>query len=165
MAYTDIPALKRSIVDQLAAVMPTCLVLNQPVPVDYAYPGHNNQRPTHVWMFNARLVSDYGSMCAGTKRRDQLWTLQILIEHWQAALTVDAAGSNELQQQVEAVVVDIAGRIDQWVAANPTLGQTTSGSVPVDYATFAGFVLEQGEHPNGAAARGTVDITVRIRPK
>lgn len=165
MAYADIPALKRSIVEQLAEIMPDCPVLNKAVQVDYAHPGANLQRPTHVWMFNARMVSEYGSMGAGTKRRDQVWTLQLLIEHWQAARTIDGSGANELQQQIEAVVVDIAGRIDQWIAANPTLGQTTSGSVPVDHATFAGFVLEQGEHANGAAARGTVDITVRIRPK
>jgi len=165
MAYVDVPTLKRSIVDQLAEVMPDCPVLSKRVPVDYAWPGQKNQRPTHVWMFNARMLSEYGSMGAGTKRRDQVWTLQLTIEHWRSAVAVDASGSNELQQQIEAVVVDIAGRIDQWIASHPTLGQSTTGSVPVDYARFAGFVLEQGEHPNGAAARGTVDIEVRIRPK
>jgi hypothetical protein len=165
MAYADIPTLKRAIVDQLAAIMPDCPVTNKPVPVDYAYPGQKNQRPTHVWMFNARCLSEYGSMGAGTKRRDQLWTLQLVVEHFRDARAVDGSGSNELQQQIEAVVVEISGLIDQWVATHPTLGQNTPGSVPVDHATFAAFALEQGEHATGAAARGTVDITVRIRPK
>jgi hypothetical protein len=61
--------------------------------------------------------------------------------------------------------VQIAGLIDEWVAANPQLGQTTSSDVPVDFASFDSFTLEQGLPESGATARGTCTISVRIRPK
>lgn len=164
MAFVDIATLKRSIVDQLAEIMP-----NDPdgrhIAVDYAWPGTENQKPTHVWLFNARCVSEYGAMGAGRKRRDQVWTLQFVIEHWRDGRTLDGQGRNVLQEKVDATVAEIAGVIDDWIATNPTLGQTAAGDVPVDFATFNGWTLEQGERATGASARGTVDITVRIRPK
>lgn len=165
MAYVDMVTLKRVIVDELAARMPECPVTTRPVPVDYAWPGSDHQKPTHVWMFNARSVSDYASMGAGTKRRDQTWTLTLLIEHYRDGRTVDDTSRNVLQADVDQTVTDIAGIIDDYIATDPKLGQTTTGSVPVDYATFAGFTLEQGERATGASARGTVEITIRLRPK
>ena len=165
MAYVDIPALKRSVVDQLAAIMPQRWD-GAEIPFDYAWPGTANQKAAHVWLFNARCVSEYGSLGAGRKRRDQTWTLEIVIEVLREGVVIDpATGLNVGQELADAAVVEIAGLIDEWIAENPTLGQTTSTDVPVDFATFDTFVLEQGEHATGASARGTVAISVRIRPK
>jgi hypothetical protein len=165
MAYVDIATLKRSIVDQLAAIVPDCEVTGQPVPVDYAWPGQDAQRPTHMWLFNARCISEYGAMGAGRKRRDQIWTLQLVIEVQRKGRALDVSGRNVLQEVADRVVIDLAGLVDNWIAGDPKLGQTTSSDVPVDFATFNGYTLEEGVFDGGASARGTVDITVRIRPK
>lgn len=164
MAWVDIPRLKRSVVEQLREVMPSLDGWPE-IRVDYAYPGEKHQRPVHVWLFNARCVSEYGAMGAGRKRRDQTWTFEVVIEAVHQGASVDGQGFNIGQERADAIVTEIAGAIDDYVATNPTLGQTQSGDVPVDHATFSGFTLEEGQHATGAATRGTCAITIRIRPK
>lgn len=165
MAYVDPVALKLVLVDQLSEVMPNAAG-EQPIPVDYAWPGPALQRRTgHVWLFNARCVSEYGAMGAGRKRRDQVWTFEVVAEVVHEGEAVDGSGRNTGQAKADATLVAIFGAIDDYVATNPTLGQTTTGDVPVDFATFDGYTIEQGQHATGASVRGTGVITVRIRPK
>jgi hypothetical protein len=164
MAYADIPTLKRSFAAQLEEIMPTDWD-GKHVPVDYAWPGTDQQRPLHVWLFNARSTSTPGPMGGRPYRRDQTWALDVVIEGVHKGATLDRSGRNVLQEKVDAAIVQIAGLIDEWVAANPQLGQTTSSDVPVDFASFDSFTLEQGLPESGATARGTCTISVRIRPK
>lgn len=166
MAYVDLPALKRSLVAQLAEAMPRTDDGNQ-IPVDYAWPGSAHQRRRgHVWLFNARCVSEYGAMGAGRKRRDQVWTFEIVAEVVYDGAAIDPATKRNIgQEQADATVVLIFGTIDDFVAENPTLGQTGAGDVPVDFAMFGGYTIEQGQPDKGASVRGTGTITVRIRPK
>ncbi|MTA13494.1 MAG: hypothetical protein F2534_12910 [Actinobacteria bacterium] len=164
MAYVDIVALRRSIVAQLAEIMPTNW-LGKPVPVDYAWPGSDLQQPLHVWVFSARCESRYDAMGAGTKRRDQTWTVDVVIEAIRKDPTLDRSGRNVMQAEVDAAVMQVFGVIDDWIAADPKLGQTSTSDVHVDFATLTAFTLEQGLPDVGATARGTCTISARIRPK
>lgn len=164
MAYVDVPALKRSLVDQLQLVMPTDWDGNE-ARIDYAWPGASHQRPLHAWFFNARCLSEPSSMGAGTKRRDQTWELVIRIEAKRQKPAVDGQGRNVGQELADAAVMSVAGMLDDWIARNPKLGQTTAADVPVDYASFASFTLEEGVVDTGVGAVGTFTFTVRIRPK
>lgn len=165
MAYVDIPALKRSIVDQLAAEVLPDGFDGKPIPVDYAWPGIDNQKPVHVWMFNAAVTSEPRAQMSGRKRRDQTVELTIVFEAVKQGATVDRSGRNVLQEIVDAKIAEIAGSIDEWLADNPTAGQTSSSDVPVDWARFDGWTLEQGVLDGGASARGTVRISIRTFPK
>lgn len=164
MAYVDVPALKRSIVDQLAQVLPDGFD-GKPIPIDYAWPGTDKQKPVHVWMFNATTASEPRGQMAGRKRRDQTVTLDIVVEVIKQGATVDQSGRNVLQEAVDAKITEIVGVIDEWIADNPTAGQTSSADVPVDWARFDGWTLEQGVLTGGASGRGTVRISIRTFPK
>ena len=165
MAYADIPTLKRSLVNQLAEILPNDWDGNA-CRIDYAHPGEKLQRQLHVWFFNARCVSEPGSMGAGRKRRDQVWQLTLMVQAMRKTRTVDPATSQNVgQEKLDAYVMAVFGAIDEWVADNSTLGQTTNNDVPVDYATVDTFTLEEGISPTGAGAVGTLTISVRIRPK
>jgi hypothetical protein len=165
MPYNELRRLKLFLVDAWAeSVMPVDPATDRLVPIDYAWPGPY-QKPTHVWFYNGRVESDYGPMGAGTKRRDQTVTFNAVIECTRVGKTVDAEGRNVLQQQADEMVEMIAGRIDQWVAQNPTLGQTVAGMVPVDFARFQSFELAGGPTTNGVGTTGLVQISYRTRPK
>lgn len=164
MAFVDIVALRRSIAAQLEPLMPANWQ-GKPVPVDYAWPGSDHQQPLHVWVFNARCESRPDTMSTGTKRRDQTWTIDIVIEAIRKDPTLDRAGRNVLQAEVDSAVVQVFGVIDDWIATDPKLGQTSTSDVHVDFATLTAFVLEQGLPDVGATARGTCTVSARIRPK
>lgn len=164
MAYVDIPALKRSVVDQLEPLMPLTPDGKQ-IPFDYAHPGIDHQKMAHVWLFGARCLSVPSTQSAGRKRRDQTWSLTIQIEAIDPGPVVDATARNIGQQRVDALVMEIAGIIDEWVAEYPTLGQTYDYSVPVEWAQVDSITLEEGVRDNGSAAACQVVISARIRPK
>ena len=158
MAYNLLTTLKRGLVVELAQILPSDTV------VEYAWPGSKYQKPVHVWTANGSTVSQPSTMRAGRKRRDQRVTFDVIIECYETAKTVDAQGVNVLQEVADEKVETIAGLIDEWIADNPLLGQTTTSSLPVDYATFDGFTLTHGPTDTGCAARAVCTISVRLRP-
>lgn len=164
MAYDQISRVKRSMVAALAEIMPGSEATGFPVPVHYAWPGAEHQRPLHVWFANARTVSQPSTQRAGRKRRDQTVTFDIIVECRLKGATRDKNGVNVLQEQADAQVEEIVGLIDEWVADNPLLGQTTSDDVPIDWATFDGWTLTHGPESDGCGAIGVVTISYHIRP-
>lgn len=164
MSYIDIPRVKRSVADQLAAVLPNDID-GLKVRVDYAWPGAEAQRPVHIWFFGGRLVSEPDGQMSGRRRRDQTVTLPLVIEVQVEGRTLDGQGYNVLQEKADGIVNQIVGMIDEWLADNPTAGQTSSDDVPVDAATFGSFTLQEGLSATGATARGTCEISLRMYPK
>lgn len=165
MAYNQLATVKAAVAAGLAAVMPVDEQTNEVIPVHYAWPGQQHQRPTHVWLAGGRAVSDPAGMVAGRKRRDQRWSFDVIIECARRGQTVDDTGTNVLQRDADEIVEEIAGLVDEWVAANPKLGQTTTNDVHVDYGLVDSFTLEHGPTPDGVAARMIVTLTYRIRPR
>lgn len=163
MAYNDQIRLKLYLVDAWNQIMPTDTSTGMSVPVDYAWPGVH-QKATHVWMPNQRTASQPGAMKAGRKRRDQTSSFDVVIEASLKGRTLDPSGRNVLQQEADQIVSDVAGLIDEWVADNPTLGQTATGMIPVDYATFDSFNSEGGPTTDGVRTVGICQITYRLRP-
>jgi len=163
MAFNDLPRLKLYLVDQWAQIMPVDEQTGRQVPVDYAWPG-DHQKPTHVWLPNERTTSQPGAQRAGRKRRDQSVSFDVVIECSRTGRTIDPSGRNVLQQTTDIVVSTIAGLLDEWIADNPKLGQTSPGMVPVDFATFDSFESAGGPSPTGVKTIGLCQITYRIRP-
>ena len=158
MAYDQPRRVKQTMVAALADLMP------DGVPVEYAWPGTNGQKPTHVWFVGARTLSEPYAMRAGRKRRLQATSFDIVIEAKLTGQTVDGAGVNVLQEQADEIVEQIAGIIDEWVADNVTLGQTASTDVPVDDASFDSFTLTHGPVDTGVVSIGVITISYRLRP-
>lgn len=164
MAYDQLWRVKTSMATALAEVMPNDADTGRPVPVHYAWPGHDHQKVTHVWFAGGRKVSEPGAQRAGRKRRNQTTTFDIVIECHLTGKTLDANGENVLQVRADEIVEEIAGVIDEWVADNPLLGQTTSSDVPVDWSTFDLFTLVNGPESTGCASRGICTISYHLRP-
>jgi hypothetical protein len=164
MAYVDIPALKRSLVDQLAEIMPNDWE-GEPSRIDYAHPGDQHQRRLHAWFFNGRGLSEPATQSAGRKRRDQTWTLTIMVQASRQIGTVDGSGFNVGQEKADAAVMKVLGLLDEWIADHPTLGQTSPTDVRVDSAQVAGFDLQEGVVATGVGSVGTFSFTFRARPK
>jgi hypothetical protein len=164
MAYDQARRVKQTMVEALAAVMPTDPETGESVPVDYAWPGTNHQQVCHVWFVGARTESTYGGMRAGRKRRDQVTTFDIVIERKLLGQIVDGDGVNVLQAQADELVEDVAGVIDEWIADNVTLGQTTASDVPVDYGSVVSFVLTHGPIDVGVMSVGVLTVQYRLRP-
>jgi hypothetical protein len=163
MAYDQARRVKHTMIAALAELLPADDATGQPVPIDYAWPG-KAQRSTHVWFVGARTVSEPYAMRAGRKRRLQATAFDIVIEAHLQGATLDAEGRNVLQEQADEIVEEIAGIIDEWVADNVTLGQTTTGSVPIDDASFDSFTLTHGPVDTGVVSVGVVTISYRLRP-
>ena len=164
MAYVDIPTLQRSLVDQLAAIMPSDWDGNESR-IDYAFPGVAQQRALHAWFFDARGLSVPSTQSAGRKRRDQTWSMSIMVQAMRPVRTLDDSGLNVGQETVDAAVMEVLGLFDEWIADNPTLGQTSSSDPRVDSAQAESFQLQQGAVANGVGAIGTFTFTFRALPK
>jgi hypothetical protein len=164
MAYYELSRVKRSMVEALAAIMPNNEATGQAIPVHYAWPGSQRQAPVHVWFVGGRTVSSPSTMRAGRKRRDQTTTFDIVVECNMKGPTLDEFGVNVLQEQADQVVEEIVGLIDEWIADNPQLGQTTSTDVPIDYATFDSSQLAHGPLDNGCASIALCTVSYRLRP-
>jgi hypothetical protein len=164
MAYNHLSRVKGSMATALAKIMPTNPATGTAIPVDYAWPGTQRQHPTHVWFAGGRTLSGPSTLKAGRKRRDQTVSFDIIVESRIKGPTVDSNGVNVLQQQVDEIVEEIVGLIDEWVADNPLLGQTTSSDVPIDWATFDSWTLTHGPEDNGCAALAVVTISYKLRP-
>lgn len=168
MAYDRPSKVRRDLVTAWRKIMPVDPATSARVPVDYTWPGQY-QKPLHVWFLRARRESEPGSMGrspSGLSRRDQRTSLQFVVECRLTDKVTNDDGVNVLQEQADAKVEQIVGLIDEWISKNPTLGQTTSADVPVDYGVFDVMETEQGllEHA-GVASRALCTITYRIRPR
>lgn len=158
MAYDQTRRIKQTMVTALADVVP------DGVPVDYAWPGTNQQKETHVWFVGARTVSEPYAMRAGRKRRLQTTEFDVIIETHLKGPTLDGGGVNVLQARADELVESVAGVIDEWVADNVTLGQTASTDVPVDHGSVSSFTLSHGPVENGVTSIGVLTITYTLRP-
>lgn len=164
MAYDQLSRVKRSMAEALAEAMPNNESTGHPIPVHYAWPGSAKQAPTHVWFVGGRTVSGPSTQKSGRKRRDQTTTFDIVVECNMKGPTLDEFGVNVLQEKADQVVEEIVGLIDEWIADNPLLGQTTSSDVPVDSSRFEGWSLIHGPLDNGCASIGLCTVSYRLRP-
>jgi hypothetical protein len=150
MASSTVPVVKRSIVDNMGAL------LGDGWTVAYGWPGDKLAGMSTLWLGAASVDVETTSMRAGTRPRTE--TVDLSLGIW--ATVVDAAASGEERQEdADLAAYGALRALDEWIAEDTHLG------VPelVDEVWLTSWQHEVGPTDRGEAA--LLNVTVRYKAR
>jgi hypothetical protein len=135
---------------QLRSLLATALAADTAVQVLYAYPPDPSGTPDIVCLGNATADVEIPTMVAGRKRRDESYTLTVVVEH---------VGEGESQETADTRCLVLFGKVEDALADDPNLA---IGST-IFWAQLAGWEQVGGYTDTGHGCRIEAQVQVRAR--
>lgn len=120
------------------------------VQVSYGYPGDNATQEESIWLGFAEADVDITALRAGRKRRDETYTLQVIVE------VIKVGGT---QEEADERCAALAGAVESAIADDL---QLDLGST-IFWAYVTGWNQVGGAIDRGHACRMELELTIQAR--